>query len=463
MQYYSLGAHVDTQVYFDAGGGSWYRTSAYASGWGAWQRYVTDGGTWGINITGTSASISGFNNPTTSATANTIVYRDGVGDVAAREFVLTASTIHTTTPSSIVGIFPTTNQVVKFGDTAVRAYLNVPTRTGGDASGTWAISITGASGTTRFVESPDGSRNPNTFALPTTNPRSVRYDFSGAGFVTGATGNYAGVMTYSPWDGTSASTGDSSYQLAFCNWSGINASGLPGLALRNGINSSWNGTWYQFLHSGNYSSYALPIAGGTMTGAITTPTGTSIYIGGQNVSTSARLIINWHTDSDYQYLIGKRAGGWTQPMDVAFYTGLRYHAHLTYNGHIFYVTGYDGTEAFSIGKGDANVRVVNNLYAAAFFETSDKRLKELVQDNYSVKGIHLIKPKLYIKNGKEEVGYYAQDFQEILPVAIATELNGYLNLSYTQVHTVKIAHLEDSVEEIKAKILYLENQLKQKQ
>jgi hypothetical protein len=102
------------------------------------------------------------------------------------------------------------------------------------------------------------------------------------------------------------------------------------------------------------------------------------------------------------------------------------------------------------------------MYAAAFFETSDKRLKELVEDDYSVSGIELIKPKLYKKNGVTEVGYYAQDFEEILPTAIAKELNGYLNLSYTQVHTMKIAYLEDSIEEIKAKILYLEQQLKNK-
>jgi hypothetical protein len=38
-------------------------------------------GTWGISVTGTAASISGFNNPTTAATANTIVYRDGSGDI----------------------------------------------------------------------------------------------------------------------------------------------------------------------------------------------------------------------------------------------------------------------------------------------------------------------------------------------------------------------------------------------
>jgi hypothetical protein len=98
----------------------------------------------------TASSISGFNNPTTAATANTIVYRDGSGDVTAREFVLTASTIHVDTPSSMLGIYPTTNQVVKFGSAASRNFLNVPTRTGGDASGTWGISISGNANTSSY-------------------------------------------------------------------------------------------------------------------------------------------------------------------------------------------------------------------------------------------------------------------------------------------------------------------------
>jgi hypothetical protein len=39
------------------------------------------------NISGTAGSISGFNNPTTAATANTIVYRDGSGDITTRYFL----------------------------------------------------------------------------------------------------------------------------------------------------------------------------------------------------------------------------------------------------------------------------------------------------------------------------------------------------------------------------------------
>jgi len=94
-----------------------------AYGWGnhASAGYITSSG----SISGTAGSISGFNNPTTASTANTIAYRDASGDIAAREFVLTAATVHTVTPSSIVGIFPTTNQVVKFSASAIQTFLGL--------------------------------------------------------------------------------------------------------------------------------------------------------------------------------------------------------------------------------------------------------------------------------------------------------------------------------------------------
>jgi hypothetical protein len=75
-------------------------------------RYVWENGTWGINVTGTSGSISGFNNPTTAATPNTIVYRDAIGDITTRELVLNVG-VQDFTPSSMVAIYPTTNQAVK--------------------------------------------------------------------------------------------------------------------------------------------------------------------------------------------------------------------------------------------------------------------------------------------------------------------------------------------------------------
>ena len=58
-------------------------------------------------------------------------------------------------------------------------------------------------------------------------------------------------------------------------------------------------------------------------------------------------------------------------MDIAFYTGIRYHAYSTYGGHKFYTTGYDGTVSLTIGDGDSNVRVINNLYAPIVYDYND--------------------------------------------------------------------------------------------
>ncbi len=103
----------------------------------------------------------------------------------------------------------------------------------------------------KWISFDDGPRD-LTDRRPNWNNRSVAWDFVTAGTADGV-GNYAGVMTFSPWDGTSASTGDSSYQLAFINETGLNASGVPGLRLRNGIDSTWN-DWYQVWHSGNFTN-----------------------------------------------------------------------------------------------------------------------------------------------------------------------------------------------------------------
>ena len=103
----------------------------------------------------------------------------------------------------------------------------------------------------QLINFPDGPRNLSD-RNPNWNNRSVSWDFVTATTVGGA-GNYAGVMTFSPWDGTTSSTGDSSYQLAFYNITGVNASGIPGMRLRNGIDTTWK-TWYTVWHSGNDGS-----------------------------------------------------------------------------------------------------------------------------------------------------------------------------------------------------------------
>jgi hypothetical protein len=94
----------------------------------------------------------------------------------------------------------------------------------------------------------------------------------------------------------------------------------------------------------------------------------------------------------------------------------------------------------------------SSVTATSFFESSDATIKTLVEDAYQAKGIESVIAKLYIKNGKQELGYYAQDLESILPSSVSKGSNGLLNLSYREVHTAKIAYLEQ-------KIKHLENEL----
>jgi hypothetical protein len=259
----------------------------------------------------TASSISGFNNPTTAANANTIVYRDGSGDVAAREFVLTASTIHVDTPSSMLGIYPTTNQVVKFGSPAARNFLNVPTRTGGDASGTWGISISGSAAQLggwslqNVVPYHSGSDFPNGTLVVTSINAAVTYgdsfvmEVTGKSYGSGA-GPFAllleGYIYYDTFINVTALSYGGYFPgpVRILNYGGNLAFWWPrgsywnsfsvkvreaGGSASNRVTSISDSTEpssskkvsitpVQSLHSSNFSSYALPLTGGTMSGAI---------------------------------------------------------------------------------------------------------------------------------------------------------------------------------------------------
>jgi hypothetical protein len=94
----------------------------------------------------------------------------------------------------------------------------------------------------------------------------------------------------------------------------------------------------------------------------------------------------------------------------------------------------------------------SSVTATSFFESSDSRLKTLIQDNYQTKGIASITPKLYTKNGKVELGYYAQDFVGILDSAISKGSDDMLSLSYREVLVAKVYALEQEIKELKAKM-----------
>lgn len=81
---------------------------------------------------------------------------------------------------------------------------------------------------------------------------NIRADFA-LNIVTGTGGLYAGVVTFSPYTGTTASTGGPSYQLAF--GSSSNNGGTPQLRLRNGIDTTWN-AWTDVITAANINQFS---------------------------------------------------------------------------------------------------------------------------------------------------------------------------------------------------------------
>ncbi len=162
-------------------------------------------GTWSINVSGTAGSISGYNNPTTSATGNTIVYRDGNGDDYRRYgFAEYFNMSHGASGATTDTIFysSTDNYIRKNNATGFRASLNVPTRTGGDASGTWSINVTGSSGSTT-----NATNATNTAITNDTTTNSTHY----VTFVSSTSGNLpqkisSTKLTFNPSTGALSST-----------------------------------------------------------------------------------------------------------------------------------------------------------------------------------------------------------------------------------------------------------------
>jgi hypothetical protein len=120
---------------------------------------------------------------------------------------------------------------------------------------------------------------------------------------------------------------------------------------------------------------------------------------------------------------------------------------LTKIGNVLVNTGTDNGSKFQV-SGTATFSSTVTA-AGGFFDTSDSRLKIVINDYNETKGIEKVPARLYLKNNKRELGYFAQDLQEILPSAVIEGTDGFLTLSYSQVHTAKIAYLEKEVAELK--------------
>jgi hypothetical protein len=171
----------------------------------------------------------------------------------------------------------------------------------------------------------------------------------------------------------------------------------------------------------------------------------SIVLNNISITQASASVDGYLSFSDYNVFSGKISGSGTAGY-ITRYTG---------SGSTIGNSGLydDGTTVSLISRAlsGSSASFGSSVTATSFFESSDSRLKTLIQDNYQTKGIASITPKLYTKNGKVELGYYAQDLVGILDSAVSKGSDDMLSLSYREVLVAKVYALEQRIKELENK------------
>jgi hypothetical protein len=105
------------------------------------------------------------------------------------------------------------------------------------------------------------------------------------------------------------------------------------------------------------------------------------------------------------------------------------------------------------------LNVNGQVIASAYFESSDKQLKDIsfTQDSNTFGAIQFNWKDN--RDNKNHWGYVAQDVAKFIPDAVIKGSDGFLSVDYNQAHTFKIAKVEDEVTLLKKRVKELEQQL----
>jgi hypothetical protein len=187
---------------------------------------------------------------------------------------------------------------------------------------------------------------------------------------------------------------------------------------------------------------------------------------GPSYFNAGNFLIGTTTDGGFPLLVGKGRDGWQVGFvntssygttNVFFGHGEGYGAYIDSGTHGNSTARYifkliSGNTERVVIRGDGLATFSSSITATSFFESSDSRLKTLIDESAQIAGIENLEAKLYEKNGKIELGYFAQDAEKLMPYAVTKGANGFLSLSYREVHTAKIARLEQRVAELEKQL-----------
>lgn len=116
---------------------------------------------------------------------------------------------------------------------------------------------------------------------------------------------------------------------------------------------------------------------------------------------------------------------------------------------------WSGVQTFSANNsftGTSN-SFSGTIYAAAFQQSSDERLKEnIVTLSNAVDAVNALRGVAYTRNGKAEIGLIAQEVERVLPQVVSINEDGYLTVAYSNM----VGLLVEAIKELNIRLEKLE-------
>ena len=383
-----------------------------------------------------------------------------------------------TAPTAVVGT--NTTQVATTAFVNAEIANDAPTKTGGGASGTWGINITGNAATaTSATTASSVPYSGLTGTVPTWNQNTTgnaatatyattagsANAIDGVGFTNTGSNNSVnadtiesnGISYYGAGvpDFTGNSTDGALYSQAYSSdWqhqiAGDYRSGQ--IALRGKNNSTWQ-SWRTVLDSGNYNNYAPTKTGGGASGTW----GISITGTAANTTSISSAVGNGYTWTAANYFRsnGDTSSSSSPPLQAYSDNGsgaiMSFHRGSNYAVNM----GLDSDNVFRIGGWSASANRLqmdmsgNLTMAGNVTAYSDERLKkdwEEVQPDF-IEQLSKVKSGTYtrIDNEERQAGVSAQSLRTVLPETVITDADGTLAVAYGNAAMVSVVELAKEI------------------
>jgi hypothetical protein len=322
-----------------------------------------------------------------------------------------------------------------------------PTKTGGGASGTWGINVTGSAGSVDWgsVTSRPGWLNGGSYIENLENANS----WANSGFYQNAGGgsNWPSQTWYNAVHVRHSNQG---------NYHGFT------LAMSYYDNRLWHRsfqgsgtfqTWAYALSSTNYTDLVVPISGGSFTGKVNFANGSSLVASFVGAHGQYGKLLELQTpggggqDGAQIWFHKQNAKSWGAGVEP-----------YGSNGWAIYEDGSNGTWGTQRMRIDPGGNAVFNQNVTAY---SDERLKTDWTDLPSdfVENLAKVKSGEFtrIDGGKRQVGVSAQSLLNVMPASVVLGDDGYYTVAYGNAALASAVELAKEVTDLRARVAQLEN------